>query len=50
MEKVHDFRFRKTILRQTEWTQIRLLLQEQSDLGPHCLGFQLVQLPVVLYV
>ena len=23
--------------RQTEWTQIRLLLKEQSDLGPHCL-------------
>ena len=22
--------------RQTLWTQIRLLLQEQSDLGPHC--------------
>ena len=23
--------------RQTVWTQIRLLLKEQSDLGPHCL-------------
>ena len=23
--------------RQTGWTQIRLLLKEQSDLGPHCL-------------
>ena len=23
--------------RQTVWTQIRLLLEEQSDLGPHCL-------------
>ena len=23
--------------RQTMWTQIRLLLKEQSDLGPHCL-------------
>ena len=23
--------------RQTVWTQIRLLLTEQSDLGPHCL-------------
>ena len=23
--------------KQTEWTQIRLLLKEQSDLGPHCL-------------
>ena len=23
--------------RQTLWTQIRLLLKEQSDLGPHCL-------------
>ena len=22
---------------QTVWIQIRLLLQEQSDLGPHCL-------------
>ena len=22
---------------QTVWTQIRLLLKEQSDLGPHCL-------------
>ena len=22
---------------QTVWTQIRLLLEEQSDLGPHCL-------------
>ena len=22
---------------QTVWTQIRLLLMEQSDLGPHCL-------------
>ena len=23
--------------RQTVWTKIRLLLKEQSDLGPHCL-------------
>ena len=23
--------------RQTMWTLIRLLLEEQSDLGPHCL-------------
>ena len=23
--------------RQTVWTMIRLLLEEQSDLGPHCL-------------
>ena len=23
--------------RQTVWTQIRLLPEEQSDLGPHCL-------------
>ena len=23
--------------RQTVWTQIRLLLEEQSNLGPHCL-------------
>ena len=23
--------------RQTVWTRIRLLLEEQSDLGPHCL-------------
>ena len=23
--------------RQTVWTQIKLLLKEQSDLGPHCL-------------
>ena len=23
--------------RQTVWTQIRLLLKEQSDLGPYCL-------------
>ena len=23
--------------KQTVWTQIRLLLKEQSDLGPHCL-------------
>ena len=23
--------------RQTVWTQIRLLIKEQSDLGPHCL-------------
>ena len=23
--------------RQTVWTQIRLLLKEQSDMGPHCL-------------
>ena len=23
--------------RQTVWTLIRLLLEEQSDLGPHCL-------------
>ena len=23
--------------RQTAWTLIRLLLEEQSDLGPHCL-------------
>ena len=23
--------------RQTVWTQVRLLLEEQSDLGPHCL-------------
>ena len=23
--------------RQTVWTQIRLLLKEQYDLGPHCL-------------
>ena len=23
--------------RQTVWTKIRLLLEEQSDLGPHCL-------------
>ena len=23
--------------RQTVWAQIRLLLKEQSDLGPHCL-------------
>ena len=28
-------------LRQTLWTQIRLLLQEQSDLGPHCLSMRL---------
>ena len=27
----------KTSLKQTVWTQIRLLIEEQSDLGPHCL-------------
>ena len=26
-----------SVYRQTVWTQIRLLLKEQSDLGPHCL-------------
>ena len=26
---------------QTLWTQIRLLLQEQSDLGSHCLSMRL---------
>ena len=29
--------------RQTVWTQIRLLLEEQSDLGPHCLQKQLLK-------
>ena len=29
---------------QTVWTQIRLLLQKQADLGPHCLPMQNVSL------
>ena len=29
---------------QTVWTQIRLLLKEQSDLGPHCLSLFLTLL------
>ena len=29
--------------RQTVWTQIRLLLEEQSDLGPHCLQKRLLK-------
>ena len=34
---------------QTVETQIRLLLQEQSDLGPHCLSFCLHLLDTLLY-
>ena len=30
--------------RQIVWTQIRLLLEEQSDLGPHCLQKELLKL------
>ena len=35
----HSCKLFKSIFayRQTVWTQIRLLLEEQSDLGPHCL-------------
>ena len=29
--------------RQTVWTQIRLLLEEQSDQGPHCLEKRLLK-------
>ena len=32
--------FQTFAYRQTVWTQIRLLLKEQSDLGPHCLPDQ----------
>ena len=31
------------VYRQTVWTQIRLLLEEQSDLGPHCLQQRLLK-------
>ena len=58
MEKVHVYGFLlnnkifvlEKIFRQTEWTQIRLLQQEHSDLSPHCLPFQLLQLPEVFYL
>ena len=33
----------KTLLWQTVWTQIRLLLQEQSVLGPRCLLLYLIR-------
>ena len=29
--------------RQTMWTQIRLLLKDKSDLGPHCLQKRLLK-------
>ena len=42
--------FRTDMLGQTVQTQIRLLLEEQSDQGLHCLPFRLHRLDSLLYV
>ena len=41
--------FRKDMPGQTVQTQIRLLLEEQSDQGLHCLPFRLHRLESLLY-
>ena len=41
--------FRINMPRQTVQTQIRLLLEEQSDQGLHCLPFHLHRLDSLLY-
>ena len=40
---------RTNMLEQTVQTQIRMLLEEQSDQGLHCLPFRLHRLDTLLY-